>query len=166
MKLFTAFKSTAAIGVLALGFTTNSNAATPNTTSTTFTVSANVPTACSITANPLNFGNYSGAEADSSTTVNVTCTLSTPYNVGLDQGKTTGATVTSRQMTNGTNTLNYSLFSDNGHSKNWGQTVGTDTVTGSGTGAAQPIQVFGQIPASQNVVPGSYSDTITATVSY
>jgi spore coat protein U-like protein len=45
-------------------------------------------------------------------------------------------------------------------------TIGTDTVPLTGNGAAQVETVYGQIPAGQFVAPGSYSDTITATVTY
>jgi spore coat protein U-like protein len=62
--------------------------------------------------------------------------------------------------------LGYGLFTDSGHVTNWGNTIGTDTVTGTGSGAAQALTVYGEIPASELVAPGSYSDTITATVSY
>lgn len=101
----------------------------------------------------------------------VTCTNTTPYNVGLSAGGATGATVTARKMTGTTGLatgvlLGYGLFTDSGHVTNWGNTIGTDTVTGTGSGAAQALTVYGEIPASELVAPGSYSDTITATVSY
>jgi len=44
--------------------------------------------------------------------------------------------------------------------------VGTDTVAGTGTGALQSLTVYGQLPANQKVLPGSYSDTITVTITY
>jgi spore coat protein U-like protein len=62
--------------------------------------------------------------------------------------------------------LGYSLFSDSARTVNWGQTVGTDTVTGTGNGTAQALTVYGDVPAGQYLAPGSYSDTITATVTY
>jgi spore coat protein U-like protein len=62
--------------------------------------------------------------------------------------------------------LGYSLFSDAARTVNWGQTIGTDTVTGTGNGSAQAITVYGQATAGQFVAPGAYTDTITATVTY
>jgi spore coat protein U-like protein len=62
--------------------------------------------------------------------------------------------------------LGYALFSDASRTVNWGQTIGTDTVTGTGNGAAQAITVYGQATAGQFVAPGAYTDTITATVTY
>jgi spore coat protein U-like protein len=101
------------------------------------------------------------------TTVQVTCTNTTPYNVGLNPGTAIGATVTTRKMTGPASaTLNYALTQDSGHVTNWGQTVGTDTVAGTGNGSAQTLTVYGILAAGQYPAPGAYSDTITATVTY
>jgi spore coat protein U-like protein len=62
--------------------------------------------------------------------------------------------------------LGYKLFSNSGYTTNWGNTVGTDTVAGIGTGTAQSLSVYGQLPAGQFVRPGSYTDTVIATVTY
>jgi len=89
------------------------------------------------------------------------------YNVGLSAGLATGATVTNRSMTGPASALlGYKLFSDSGRTINWGNTVGINTVAGVGNGASQSLTVYGQIPAGQFVRPGSYADTITATVTY
>jgi spore coat protein U-like protein len=65
-----------------------------------------------------------------------------------------------------TNHLSYGLYSDIGHTTNWGTTNGQ--VTGTGTGAAVPITVYGQITAAQAAAApvDNYSDTITVTVTY
>jgi spore coat protein U-like protein len=97
----------------------------------------------------------------------VTCTNTTPYNIALNPGTATSATVTTRKMTGPSSaTLNYSLYSNSGMTTNWGQTTGTDTVSGTGNGSSQAITVYGQVPAGQYVTPGSYADTITASVIY
>jgi spore coat protein U-like protein len=142
------------------------------TTTTTFGVSATVVDSCSVSATALGFGNVdpvslAGTAVDATTTVDVTCANGTAYDVGLDAGTATGATVTTRQMTSGANTLNYALYSDSGRTTNWGNTVATDTVTGTGDGTAQSLTVYGRIPSGQGTVPtGAYSDTITVTVTY
>jgi len=113
------------------------------------------------------FGTYTAAAASSTSTVSVTCTNTTPYNVGLNAGSAAGATVTTRSMTGpGSALLGYSLFSDSARIVNWGQTIGTDTVTGAGNGSAQALTVYGQVAAGQYLAPGAYTDTITATVTY
>jgi spore coat protein U-like protein len=129
-------------------------------------VSVMVSEPCVILPNNLSFGTYSGTELDTTTTISITCANTTGYNVGLGAGDTNGATVTTRQMTNGLQTISYALTTDPGHSLNWGNTVGTDTVTGTGNGSAQSLTVYGKIPASQFVASGAYTDTITATITY
>lgn len=153
----------AATAVLILGPV---SVAYATTATSTFSVTATVQATCLISAGNLSFGTYTGVVANATSNISVTCTNGTPYDVLLNPGATTGATVTSRQMLNGAAVLNYSLFSDSGRSKNWGQTIGTDTVHQAGSGGAQSISVYGQIPANQYPAPGSYTDTVTATISY
>jgi spore coat protein U-like protein len=139
------------------------------TATTTFTVTATVAAACTISATDLAFGTYSPAAAlptDGSSTVTTTCTLAAPYNIGLNAGTGAGATVAARKMTSGANLLTYSLFQDAARLVVWGNTIGTDTVALVGTGLVVPTTVFGRIPALQNVAVGSYTDTITATVTF
>src|SRR5437016_918266 len=80
-------------------FTSNTYSATATTT---FTVTASVTDACSIVGNILAFGNYnptSAAVLDNTTTLVVTCTNGTTYNVGLDAGTGSSSTVSNRKMT-------------------------------------------------------------------
>jgi spore coat protein U-like protein len=132
-----------------------------------FSVTATAAASCQISAGALGFGNYSGLLINASSTVMVTCASGTTYNVGLNAGTATGATVSTRKMTGpALATLDYTLFRDSARTMNWGVTVGTDTVSGTGNGAAQPITVFGRLPAGQSPNPGSYTDTITATLTF
>jgi len=141
------------------------------TKTATFTVTATVAKDCTIAASSLAFGNYIATAASNSTsTITATCTNTTTYTVGLNQGLAAGATVTTREMnitqpgTAGKG-LNYTLLSGSATGPNWGNTSGS-WVSGTGTSIAQPLTVYGQIPANQYVAPGSYTDTITATLTY
>jgi spore coat protein U-like protein len=58
-----------------------------STIATTFAVTATVQATCTITANPLAFGTYTGPPQNATTTLGITCTNTTPYNVGLDYGQ-------------------------------------------------------------------------------
>jgi spore coat protein U-like protein len=139
------------------------------TVSTTFRVQARVEAVCAVTAADLDFGTYSSQNASptaGTTLLRATCTPGTTYNIGLNAGASSGATVNQRRMASGTNSLNYQLYSDSSHTTIWGNTTGTDTVTGSGTGLEQPHTVYGRIPATQNVPAGNYADTITVTIFY
>jgi spore coat protein U-like protein len=139
----------------------------PGTVTTTMSVTATVQPTCLMSASNLTFGTYSGLLVNSTSTITLTCTNTTSYNVGLSAGVATGAAVTNRSMTGPASALlGYKLFSNSGRTLNWGNTVGSDTVTATGNGTAQPLTVYGQIPAGQFPRPGSYADTITATITY
>jgi len=146
------------------------NPAVAATTTTTFQVSATVAGSCSVSATHLSFGTYTPGNTlptDAASTISVNCTLLTPYHVRLDKGLN-GSSVTGRKMVRagGPETLGYGLYRDEARNLNWGETDGTDTVDGVGTGANVSHTVYGRIPAEQSVPPDSYSDTITVTVSY
>ena len=140
------------------------------TATTTFPVTANVLTSCSVSANPLAFGSYdptATAPLDAATTLSVLCTVGTSFTVGLNAGTAPGATVTTRQMTNGASALSYALYQSAARTTIWGNTPGTNTPPPT-TALATPtsLTVYGRVPASQNVPAGGYSDTITVTVNY
>lgn len=154
-----------AAAVLTLAGLMSAPAFASSTTATTFAVTATVNAACTVSATSLPFGTYSGTALKVNSSVTVTCSNSTAYSIGLNAGTTTGATTTNRLMAGPSGaTLPYSLYSDTSYSVNWGNT--TNAVTGTGNGAAQTLTVYGEIPAGQFPTPGSYSDTVTATVTY
>jgi spore coat protein U-like protein len=139
------------------------------TATSSFTVSITLAATCTInSASALNFGNQGilSANVDQTSTIQVTCTNTTPYNIGLDAGTGAGATVATRKLTSGGATVNYTLYSDTGRTTVWGNTVGTDTVAATGNGTGQNYTVYGRIPVQTTPAPGTYSDTITVTVTY
>jgi len=134
---------------------------------TTFTVTATVLATCTVSASALNFGNYLGALVDASSAVTVNCTNLTVFNIGLNAGTATGATVNTRKMTSPASaTLNYTLFRDSARTVNWGNTVGTDTLLSQANGTPVQYGVFGRMAAGQSGNPALYSDTIIVTVTY
>jgi spore coat protein U-like protein len=140
---------------------------TMTTATTSFSVTVVITATCSISATNLAFGTYTRALVKSTSTISINCTNLTSYNVGLNAGVATGATVTNRSMTGpGSALLKYQLFSNSGYTTNWGNTVGTDTLAGTGNGANQSLTVYGQIPALEFTAQGSYADTITVTLTY
>jgi spore coat protein U-like protein len=141
------------------------------TATATFIVSVTLQANCTISANPLSFGTNGvlSSAINQQTTVSVTCTNTTPYNVGLDAGSVTGSTVTNRLLAgtatgNTTTTIGFQLYQDAGRTVIWGGTQGTNTVAGTGTGTAQPLTVYGQIPTQATPRPDTYQATVTATV--
>jgi spore coat protein U-like protein len=143
------------------------------TVTTTFGVTATVLKTCSVAANPLGFGNYtpgSGALA-ANTTVNVKCTKGTTFTVALNGGTTTGGTISQRLMSNGTDTLQYNLYTTAAFATLFGDGTTGNTMPGTGTGVATAVAltVFGSLPdnaTNQNVSTGAYSDTVNVTVTY
>ncbi len=156
-------------GVMMLATVGTGSQAYAATATSSIAVTASVLQTCIVSASALAFGNYdptSATPTDSTTTVLVTCSLSTTYNVGLSAGGGSGASVASRKMTSGGNTLNYSLYTSAARTTVWGNTVGTDTVAGTGTGLPVSYTVYGRVPAQQSVPGGAYTDTVTVTVTY
>ena len=131
----------------------------------TVTIQANCQV---VSTNTLNFGTQGllAANTDASATFAVQCTNSTAYNIGLDAGTTVGGTVATRLMTSGSATVSYKMFSDSGRATNWGNTVGTDTVSGTGNGSSQTLTVYGRVPAQTTPAAATYTDTVTVTVTY
>jgi spore coat protein U-like protein len=157
---------------LVLAMFSGMQAASAATTTTTFTVTATVLASCNLgSVATLPFGLYdptSGSNADATTGIAVTCTIGTPYNVGLSGGTTTGGTVAQRKMQGLTvaNKLNYNLYRDAARTQVWGETILNDTVVGLGTGFSQTHTVYGRITAGSAASIDAYSDTITVTVTY
>lgn len=136
----------------------------------TFDVTLKIIANCTIAAGGnLDFGQAQGVLATAvnvNTTVNVTCTNTTPYNVGLTAGSGTGSTGTTRYMSGTGGNLGkvqFNLYQTAGATL-WGDTQGTDTVAGTGSGSSQPITVYGNIPPQATPAPDTYKSTITATV--
>ena len=85
------------------------------TSTATMTVQMTITASCTVnSASTLNFGTQGvlTTNVDQTSTIQVTCTNTTPYNIGLNVGTGAGATVASRKMTSGGTTVNYTLYSN------------------------------------------------------
>lgn len=119
----------------------------------------------------LSFGAYNVFDtvaATSSATLTVdSCSNGKPtYTAALSTG--TSNTYASRLMTliGGADTLQYNLYTTSAHTNVWGNgTGGTSTIVGNGTNSSTRT-IYGRIPAGQDVSAGSYTDTITITISF
>ena len=144
--------------------------ANASTTTSSLAVSMTITAGCTVAAGTIAFGTQSSllSNVDQTGSVAVTCSNTTPYNVGFDAGAN-GGSVTTRKMKGGasnTEFVNYSLFTTAARTSNWGNTVGTDTVTGTGNGNAQTVTIYGRVPTQTLGSPGAYADTVTVTVTY
>lgn len=134
---------------------------------TTMDVTITISSSCSIsTTTNLEFGTVASTvtNVDATGTLTVTCTNQTPYDVGIDNGDHFDTT---RRMQDVGNTyyVPYALYRDSSRTLAWGETIGTDTLSDTGSGADQTITVYGRVP-SANFPARSYTDTVTATLTY
>jgi spore coat protein U-like protein len=139
------------------------------TATTTLGVSLTINAGCNVSSSPVAFPAQSvlASAVNQSGSISVTCTNTTPYNVGLDKGAGTGASVANRLMTGPSSaTVAYGLYQDSSHATNWGNTVGTDTQAGTGNGSAQTLTVYGRIAPQTTPQPGAYADTVNVTVTF
>jgi spore coat protein U-like protein len=164
-----AFRIVTLCALLAWGvaiFAPNAGAATATGN---FQVRITIQESCIVAStNSLDFGsqNILAANVDQTTTLSVQCTPSTAYDIGLNAGTGVGATIAVRKMTGAGGTVDYSLYQDAPRAILWGDSVGTNTVSGTGNGAAQSYTVYGRVPPQTTPAAGSYLDTITVTVTY
>ena len=145
-------------------------AAHASTAQTTMAVTAVTLNSCSVVALPLVFGNISqvnGTATDSQTTLTVVCTPGVNYNVGLDQGAHAAGGTRQMQAVLGTATIPYTLYSDSTRTTVWGNTVNTDTVSGTAGVLPGIYQVYGREPGNATLVgAGAYADAVTVTVTF
>jgi spore coat protein U-like protein len=135
-----------------------------------FDITANVDAQCSIDAVNIGFGTYDVfGPADKTTTgsVSVQCTKGATVTIDLSDGQNGP----SRKMSSGTATLDYELYSDSGMSVRWGAGLnGVNPYAPSGTATSAALTVatvYAKLPKGQtNATPGSYTDTVTATVNF
>jgi spore coat protein U-like protein len=163
-----AYLSVLAIAGLAfIGAGSSANAATATSS---FQVNLTIQGECKVqSASNMNFGTYGVIDANIDTTnsIGVQCTNSTPYTVALSAGAGTGATVATRKMTSAANdTVAYTLYRDSGRSQVWGVTQNVDTQAGTGNGAVQTYTAYGRVSAQTTPAQGAYSDLVAVTITY
>lgn len=137
-----------------------------------FTVTANVLPQCSTyVTTDMDFGTNAGAitsNRDQTSTIGLTCLNRTAYTIALDNGLyPQGTTRRMRHTTNPAYFIPYELYSNSGRSTRWGSTSGVDLVSGTGTGSAQSLTVYGRAPPTTGAVAeGTYNDQIKVTITY
>jgi spore coat protein U-like protein len=143
-------------------------------------VTANVASSCIVSSpGSLAFGAYdpvnvnNASPKDGQGTINVRCTRGTTTTIALEQGQNpaggSSCTTPLRRMNDGgAERLRYDLFSDSTRTTTWGCTTGTNTTSHQSTNSANAasLDVWGRIPAGQDVAPGNYSDTVQITLTF
>ena len=153
--------SRAALGAAAMALGLSGAQAT--TATANLNVSLQVISSCTVSATPLTFPQSTvSSNADATATISVTCGSGASYSVTLGDGQHSPVPGL-RMMASSSGTIEYQLYSDAARGAAW---FGAAAVPGTGTGAAQPITVYGRVPASPGATPGAYSDQVQITVTY
>jgi len=129
---------------------------------------------CNVTATSVNFGAYDvfvTAPDDSTGTITILCdkntsTVRTSISASPNSG---GFNPRKMRPATGTYLLNYNLFTNSARTTIWGDgTAGTSTMISNNVRKGTPVtlNVFGRIPAGQDVGVGSYSEILTVTIAY
>jgi spore coat protein U-like protein len=139
------------------------------TVSNTVGVSATVIESCSISAvSELAFGELSVGTlpADATSSFNVTCTPTTEYSIGLNEGLYGTSTTTRKLGASSTAALSYQLYQDADWASPWGDDAATSKSGLGGVGLAVTHTIYGKIPDQTWPDPGAYTDTVTITVTF
>ncbi|MGH8378783.1 MAG: Csu type fimbrial protein [Gammaproteobacteria bacterium] len=125
---------------------------------------------CTVTSTSVNFGNYNplaAAPRNRTGRITVTCNGNGTLTVALSTGQS--GSYDPRYMISGTTAdhLDYNLYTSPARTIIFGDgTGGTQTVSKKFNNRSVRINVYGQIPAMENIAPGSYTDSIVATVTF
>jgi spore coat protein U-like protein len=133
-------------------------------------ISASVAPICVVNSASLDFGAYDPIVANAATpldatgTISIQCLKNSNYTVEIGAGLNGTAGPLRNMKEAGGTLLNYELYTDSTRATIWNA---TNTVGGTAADSS-PISliVYGRIPAGQNVVAASYSDTVDVTVNF
>ncbi|MEM7044570.1 MAG: spore coat U domain-containing protein [Pseudomonadota bacterium] len=130
--------------------------------SDTLLVLASVGGECTVTGATLDFGAYSGTQKDVEIPISFSCNSPTNIAISMDGGAT--GDPNGRQMFNGdfSSQILYELYRDGGRTQLWG-VFPEDSADFASATTGSPT-VFGRIPGGQSPLPGSYSDSVTITL--
>lgn len=128
-------------------------------------VTATVSAFCNLTVGPtIAFGTITSTAAaiNAASSIDVECSNGTPYTVGINDGNNVG-----RRMTDGTNFLDYELYSDAGRTASFFN-IALSSIggTGAGVGTLLTHNIFAQIPSQTTPPSNAYNDTVVVTVRY
>lgn len=141
---------------------------------------------CTLNATNINFGSYdptSSAAVTANGNISFRCTGTDPgdtVTVMLSTG--TSGTYTNRTLVLGTQTLNYNIYADSGYTAILGNGTGGSYYLYAcyGIGSGSPCRasggypsgttfvgaMYGQLPGGQDVGAGTYTDTLTVTLTF
>ena len=129
-------------------------------------VTANYANSCHINAaSDMDFGRSDGLASprEQTSTISLQCPIGAPWSVTLNDGA--NAAGGTRRMASAGNRITYELYRDASRLERWGSSPATG-VAGIGTDNPSLLIVYGRIPAQPGTRAGSYTDTVTVTLTY
>lgn len=144
-------------------------AAVSSTEHFSFGVSTTVVNDCTISTTNVSFGaaTVTTTALNATGTIAVRCTNGDAWRIALDAGSSGQVKARTMQRSGGGGTVSYGLYTSTAYSTVWGDgTAGTSMQTGIGSGNTDVLTLYGQVPAQTTPRPGTYSDTVTATISF
>jgi spore coat protein U-like protein len=162
------FRIQAALGALVLGSVLAAPlGADALTASGSMTVTTAVAASCTTTATTADLGTWTyTAASTASSTITVTCTQGAAVSsVGLDNGLYMVAGV--RQMRGaGTADIGYGVYQDATFATAWTNAAWPALATYTAVVAPATFTAYVKAPAGPNVIAGTYTDTVSITVTY
>lgn len=140
------------------------------TASTNMQVTAVVKSSCVVSNATMNFGTYDPAGANSNQdlkalgNISVKCTAGTSATISLSSGNQGSGASRAMMSADGKDRLSYQIYTDSNNSTVWNETNKVNYVASSANQAN--LNVYGKIPANQQVSDGVYSDTVNVVVNF
>lgn len=138
-----------------------------------FFLAQNAWCACMVSAEGLNFGTYMSPNQNSDLLstggINLSCdssVIGAVASIQISSGQS--PTFLERLLSNGNDSLFYNLYvsSSRDGSAIWGDGTGISKTYTWTTRSSERITIFGKIPKAQSISPGSYTDSIQATLAF
>jgi spore coat protein U-like protein len=139
---------------------------------TTSSAFAAQPSGCSLSGAAIAFGSYDPTGVTPLDTLGslVYRCGQKDHNIMITLSQGGGTSFATRRMVQGSDQLFYNLYLDAGRTVIWGDgTGGTQafiTRNPQGNNQDLTLPIFGRVPPTQNVGVGSYTDTITVTLTF
>ncbi|HTK29299.1 MAG TPA: spore coat U domain-containing protein [Vicinamibacterales bacterium] len=140
--------------------------------STSLALSASVASNCTIASSAVSFGTYDpvvgnvSSNLDGTGSVTVACTKGATATIALNLGA--NASGSTRRLGDGSgNFLTYEIYQDSSRVTVWSNSGGgLLTPAAAPSAAPRSFTAYGRVASGQDVPPGSYTDSVTATVNF
>ncbi len=128
--------------------------------------------ACNVSSTPVSFGSYnvfSSIPLDTTGTITLNCNETPPPTVTISIGQSTNSgsfVPRAMKLSTGSELLLYNLYTDAGRTTVWGDGSGETSTVAQKVFKKTPLitTVYGRVPPLQNIVTGTYNETLTVSI--